>query len=736
MGSKLRAREATMTLERRSVVSLALALSFVALFSLAIPAQSTVEVYPGPGVDTYKSNLYQVDVFDGSAWIPAYVYKFSRKSVCHWHYGTYPSVSFVTFGTNGPTDVRVTKLGGSINSFDVSPHSKHLPGHLSSGQAVDTVQPNDKLWLTINGDDTNPLFLFADNLKPPVPAGATYFGPGIRDIASSSGNHYKASTNETIYLDGGAWVRGNIDVSGTRNVRIMGPGVLSGDLWTGESINSLPFNQFTKYVMITGDWFGGDNARVRDITIVDSPGYNFFGGAESAYSVKVLSPWFFSTDGFQGVSHVDHSFIFNGDNAFATAIGGLQGDDVTITSSFAGTTNNSVFTGGYWGYESHKGYTALVDDVDIKTYNNDDWVTSPSNMLAAAFQVFVDNSDPKEGYSNQTYQNVRIEGNLSVPVLELKNLVYIWDPSHNPNPPLGNSYNFVFRNVGLEGGQKYRSEVKGWDKDNEFHNVLLDNFTIGQNLVTRANVGNYFDTQFVTGTVTADPDYLASVVPVVLSTAGTHGSYFKTAMQAYNPGSTPYTLRLVFHPAGASGSSGDPAKTVAIPAGAVLYYADLLPAMGVASGVGSLDVFLPTGETRKLATTFRVYNDGGAAGTSGFNEDLVPFNKVFTSGATLLLTCPSDPSTFRFNVGVRSLADGATIIVTLRSSSGAVVKTITKTYPANFFEQATLDAFVGGATVVGNESLTLQLVAGEAVVYGATADNITNDPSVSLAQRQ
>ena len=727
-----------MILPRRSVVSLALALSFVALFSLAIPARGTVEVYPGPGVDTYKSNLYQVEVFDGSTWIPAYVYKFSRKSVCHWHYGTFPSVSFVTFGTNGPTDVRVTKLGGPITSIDVSPHSKHVPGHLSSGQAVDTVQPNDKLWLTINGDDANPLFLFADNLKPPVPPGATYFGPGIRDIAPSSGNHYKASTAETIYLDGGAWVRGNIDVTGTRNVRVMGPGVLSGDLWKGEDLLSLPYNQQIQYSAIKGDFNARDTATVSGITIVDTPTNGIWGGATNVYSVKLLSPWFYGTDSFPGVSHIDHTFCFAGDEVFMPAYTGFQGDDMTITSSFAGTSNNTVFAGGWWGFESKKGYTTLVDDIDIKTYNNDDWVTGahPAPLLASAFQVWLDNSDPTKGYSNQTYQNVRIEGSLPGPLLSLKNTVYPFGGIYAVNPPLGNAYNITFRNVSLEGTQKYRSEVKGWDKNNGFHNVVADNFRFGQNLVTLANVGQYFDVQFATGTVTADPDYLASVVPVVLSTAGTHGSYFKTAMQAYNPDSTPYTLRLVFHPAGASGSSSDPSKTVTIAARAVLYYADLLPAMGVASGVGSLDVFLPTGETRKLATTFRVYNDGGAAGTSGFNEDLVPFNKVFTSGATLLLTCPPDPSTFRFNIGVRTLGDGATMNVTLRSSSGTVVKTITQTFPPNFFQQAALDAFLGGASLVGNESLTLELTAGQAVVYGATADNRTNDSSLGLAQRQ
>jgi len=411
--------------------------------------------------------------------------------VCHWHPGTDPTVNFLTFGTIGAVDVRVTRIGGSIDSIDVSPHSKNIPVQLSAGKAVLTLSPNNKAWITVNGDDANPLFVFADSPKPPVPAGATYVGPGILDIPSP-GNHYKPANNEIIYLDGGAWVRGNVDLRGTTGVLIMGPGVLSGDLWVGEAVNGLPFDQFLDYTMIEGDWFGGNAARVQEITIVDSPGYNFFSGATNAIGVKILSPWFFSTDGFQGVSHVDQSFVFNGDNAFAPGAAGVQNDDVTITSSFGGTTNNSVFSGGYWGFESDPAYTALADDIDVKTYNNDDWVP-PAPLLASVFQVWMDNDDSAAGYRSQTYQNIRIEGDLAGPMLLLENKVYPFGGPYVFDPPLGNGYNFVFRNVSLEGTQAYLSEIKGWDPSNGFHGVVLDNVQVDGTIVTPSNLASYFD---------------------------------------------------------------------------------------------------------------------------------------------------------------------------------------------------------------------------------------------------
>jgi hypothetical protein len=360
---------------------------------------------------------------------------------------------------------------------------------LTGGQAVLTLNQNNKVWITPNGDDANPLFIFADAPKPSVPPGATYMGPGVVTLPGNS--HYKASTNEVIYLDGGAWVRGNIDVTGTRNVRIMGPGVLSGDLWKGEDLQSLPYDQQVLYSGIKGD-SAGDAVTVSGITILDTPSNGIWGGANSVSGVKLITPWFYGTDAFPFVSHIDHTFCFGGDEVFMPAYAGYQGENMTVTSCFAGTTNNTVFAGGWWGFESRPGFSTLVDDIDIKTYNNDDWVPA-APLLASAFQVWLDNSSPAAGYSNQTYQNIRIEGNLPGPLMSLKNTLYPFGGPFAVNPPLGNGYNLVFRNITLEGMQKYRSEIKGWDGSNGFHNVILENFRINGTLVNASNVASYFD---------------------------------------------------------------------------------------------------------------------------------------------------------------------------------------------------------------------------------------------------
>jgi len=457
--------------------------------ALPPPVTSNVEVYPGPGTNTYLSNLYTVEVFDGTNWVPSYLYKFGRTTRIGntaWAPNSYVSVNFTTFGTVGPVNVRVSKVGGSITSAQISPKSKNITANISGGKAIFTLNRNNKTWITINGDDENPLFIFADPFKPPVPAGATYFGPGIHTLAPGNNNHYQASNNEVIYLDGGAWVRGNIDVYGVTNVTVMGPGILSGDLWLSEDINpihNIDFARFMTYAMITG---GPANNRtnVSGITIVASPGFNLGGGVRSAIGVKLLSPWWWNTDGLKA-SRVDQSFAFVGDNVFYLA---SQAQNITITNSFVGTSLSAVFAGGYWGDPPSFNFPILVDNIDVKTLN--------SNLLTPVFQIWVGIDNSSYGFRNQTYQNIRIEGNIGVELIQLLNRIYppSWPgPVPRYDPPLGNSYNLVFKNITLEGTQAGRSQIKGYDANNGFHDIILENVRINGTVVNPENLSNYFD---------------------------------------------------------------------------------------------------------------------------------------------------------------------------------------------------------------------------------------------------
>ena len=72
--------------------------------------------------------------------------------------------------------------------------------------------------------------------------------------------------------------------------------------------------------------------------------------------------------------------------------------------------------------------------------------------------------------------------------------------------------------------------------------------------------------------------------------------------------------------------------------------------------------------------------------------------------------------------------------ITIRDRQGNPVRTLPKSFAPTFFVQGSASDFLG-APLSGGESITFSIDSGSVVVYGAAADNITQDPSLQLAAR-
>lgn len=222
------------------------------------------------------------------------------------------------------------------------------------------------------------------------------------------------------------------------------------------------------------------------------------------------------------------------------------------------------------------------------------------------------------------------------------------------------------------------------------------------------------------------------IIPVVGSVRGSAGSNFRTALQIHNASDAQIAGKIVFHRASTSAAPGDPSITYELQPRATTYYSDLVQTLGV-SGLGSVDLTSTTGALP--VTMARVFNDAGAAGTSGLSEDAVRTEDALQAGETGVLFAPPDPSVARFNLGLRTLSQGVAITITQRDRSGLVVRTVTRSYGPNYFEQ------VGSATILGaspgpGDSLTVRVDSGSAIVYGTTNDNVTNDPTLQIARKR
>jgi len=232
---------------------------------------------------------------------------------------------------------------------------------------------------------------------------------------------------------------------------------------------------------------------------------------------------------------------------------------------------------------------------------------------------------------------------------------------------------------------------------------------------------------------------ITAVLPAVGSVRGLFGSIFKTSVQLLNTSSSPMTGWLLFHPHGAiapfpGNGSG---YHYSIPAGEQISV-DLGDVLTQPLGLGTLDVEVPAGQGTPQIVA-RVYNDAGAQGTAGFYEDPIQLTDskagghVISKGATAFMVTPVNPARTRFNIGVRALFSGADLTAELLDNAGHVLASTTNHYPAGYFEQVDSTSFFGGVPVGANKTIRITVIDGSAVVYGATTDNVTNDPSVQYA---
>ena len=249
--------------------------------------------------------------------------------------------------------------------------------------------------------------------------------------------------------------------------------------------------------------------------------------------------------------------------------------------------------------------------------------------------------------------------------------------------------------------------------------LIADNLFTPTSMAVDQRTGEIFITNIGPGMITvvaaagsipaAQPN---AVIAGIGSTAGAFGSRWVTAAQISNPHAFPISGRIVFHPQGTSGQSSDPSVSYILAPFTTRSYDDLVAAAG-GSGIGSADVIAAVGGTPVIVV--RIFDDASAVKPSA-QVPLVDPADALTVGKRGTLVSPHDPIKFRFNFGIRTLGDGATITIDRHNSSGAVLQTVHFVYPSNYFVQ--LPAAAGA-----DESWTFSIEQGSAIVYGAAVDN-------------
>jgi len=214
-----------------------------------------------------------------------------------------------------------------------------------------------------------------------------------------------------------------------------------------------------------------------------------------------------------------------------------------------------------------------------------------------------------------------------------------------------------------------------------------------------------------------------AVLPVVGSTRGQSNANFRTELQLSNPSETTIAGWLYLRPHGA-------VRHFELAPHTTLSFADVVAELG-ASGLGSLDFLLERG--RVPAVVARAYDDQ-PTGTTGATIPLVRAEEILGRNDFASLVVPRDLVRYRFNAGVRTFGEGATLEIVTRAADGTERHRRIAAYGEHHFEQQSGSAFAGVA-LHADDAIEVFVRAGAAIVYGSAVDNQTNDSSVQVLMR-
>ncbi len=422
-------------------------------FMSGLASAQTVTTYPGPAGIT-ASDQFAVSI-NGA---PSFTYKTNNKRGSG---GGGLSISYSNFAfSGGPVTVTVTKLSaGTIDSAVIRPLNKGITATISGNTLSYTISEPSKVSVEINGNTDHKLFIFADapEVNPPAPGAANvvYFAPGVHTI----GKDYPIPSGTTVYIAGGAYVKGTFNTSGKTNVAVIGRGILSGETFGHvDGPGNILFWDCT-------------NVTVEGIISVDSPGYHvsaFYNrkptsGTNTFKNLKLMG-WLDNTDGIHphGNSTVDDLFYFGHDDAI----------DIGQNIVQLKVTNCVIWN--FWGsallfsWNSQYASNVLVDGIDVIRWDlNGSW-----NGTAVFYMI---HGEPG-ALRNFTIQNVRVEAmggtNTRFLGLQLMKTQY-----SNAGSNYGSLDNVYFKNIKIDGPSS-SNFIHGYDATHKVTNITFDNLSI------------------------------------------------------------------------------------------------------------------------------------------------------------------------------------------------------------------------------------------------------------------
>ena len=400
--------------------------------------------------------------------------------------------AFTSFSTSVTVPVTVT-TNVDIASVTIRPLKFGLTYTKTAARTITLNVPSDcNLSLEINGNVATPLFIFSNPLEVNIPTPNT---PNVKYYAAGQiyTENITPKAGQTIYIAGGAIVRGNITCSGVGNFTVRGRGILDS------SVNPT----MSRTVRIVG----GNNINFEGIVFHSIQGWNVVFGTCSGLTInniKSISTPDTESDGMDIVGcqnvQVNGGFFRSEDDCICVkstkegynlGVGNPQNIKVNGAVVFNGHRGNALEI----GYELNgiieaSGHSSVRDisfsDIDIIHKGT---AVDGSTLRRSAMSI---NNNENARVANVTYDNIRIE-DCKENYLHLE----VIKPD-TTSLTSGSIDSVFFKNIQVVGGDlTIPSVIYGYNASSKVQNISFSNFKIGNNVITSPSTMNLLTNSYV-----------------------------------------------------------------------------------------------------------------------------------------------------------------------------------------------------------------------------------------------
>jgi hypothetical protein len=422
--------------------------------------KNTLKVYSAP--DGAVQNMdYTVKVrVPGQQWqdLPEYLVKVDRVNGAA-HKEENASMSYFDF--SGIVEVAVTFNKGAVQAARIRPLSYGIKHELKNKTITFRLFKPANLSIEVNGDIFHNLHLFANPIEEFVPdqkdENVMYFGPGIHKVP---GGKLIVPSGKTLYLSGGAILKGQILVSDAKNVRVLGRGMVDQSVKMGIRIAN------SKNVEISGIFGtqcftgGSENVTIRNVKTISY--YGWGDGMNVISSNNVL------IDGVFNRNSDDCTTVYGTRLGF---VGGCRGVTMQNSTLWADVAHPILI-----GIHGNTPNPEILEELN---YFNIDILDHKEAQIDYQGCLSLNTGD-NNLIRNVRFENIRVEDFRQGQLLNIRiffNAKYCTAPGRGVE-------NVLFRNIIYNGNNAKTSIIAGYDSQRKVKDIVFENLIINGALIS------------------------------------------------------------------------------------------------------------------------------------------------------------------------------------------------------------------------------------------------------------